>query len=160
MEYVYIGKIVSTHGIKGEIKLISDFEYKDKVFKKGINIYIGQNYCHEVINTYRHHKQYDMITLSGYNNINEVLKYMKKNVYIDKSEINFGDDILICDIIGMEAYVMDKFIGYVTSIYNTGVNYKVVEIMNDGKKTLIPYHKDFIKNIDESNKKITFTREV
>ena len=84
----------------------------------------------------------------------------KKNVYIDKAEINFGDDILICDIIGMEAYVMDKFIGYVTSIYNTGVNYKVVEIMNDGKKTLIPYHKDFIKNIDESNKKITFTREV
>ena len=160
MEYVYIGKIVSTHGIKGEIKLISDFEYKDKVFKKGINIYIGQNHCHEVINTYRHHKQYDMITLSGYNNINEVLKYMKKNVYIDKAEINFGDDILICDIIGMEAYVMDKFIGYVTSICNTGVNYKVVEIMNDGKKTLIPYHKDFIKNIDESNKKITFTREV
>ena len=147
MEYVYIGKIVSTHGIKGEIKIISDFEYKDKVFKKGINIY-------------RHHKQYDMITLSGYNNINEVLKYMKKNVYIDKSEINFGSDILICDIIGMEAYVMDKFIGYVTSIYNTGVNYKVVEIMNDGKKTLIPYHKDFIKNIDESNKKITFAREV
>lgn len=160
MEYVYIGKIVSTHGIKGEIKIISDFEYKDKVFKKGINIYIGQNHCHEVINTYRHHKQYDMITLSGYNNINEVLKYMKKNVYIDKTEINFGDDILICDIIGMEAYVMDKFIGYVISIYNTGVNYKVVEIMNDGKKTLIPYHKDFIKNIDESNKKITFTREV
>ena len=160
MEYVYIGKIVSTHGIKGEIKIISDFEYKDKVFKKGINIYIGQNHCHEVINTYRHHKQYDMITLSGYNNRKEVLKYMKKNVYIDKSEINIVNDILICDIIGMEAYVMDKFIGYVTSIYNTGVNYKVVEIMNNGKKTLIPYHKDFIKNIDESNKKITFAREV
>lgn len=160
MEYVYIGKIVSTHGIKGEIKIISDFEYKDKVFKTKANIYIGKNHIKEVIDTYRHHKQYDMITLSGYNNINEVLKYMKKNVYIDKSEINFGDDILICDIIGMEAYVMDKFIGYVTSIYNTGVNYKVVEIMNDGKKTLIPYHKDFIKNIDESNKKITFAREV
>ena len=53
MEYVYIGKIVSTHGIKGEIKIISDFDYKDKVFKKGINIYIGQNHCHEVINTYQ-----------------------------------------------------------------------------------------------------------
>lgn len=159
MEYVYIGKIVSTHGIKGEVKIISDFEYKEKVFKKGVNIYIGPGYCHEVINTYRHHKQYDMISFSGYNNINEVLKYMKKNVYIDKSEINFGSDILICDIIGMKAYVMDKFIGCVNSIYNTGVNYKVVEIMNEGKKTLIPYHKDFIKNIDKSNNTITFTRE-
>ena len=26
---IYIGKIVSTHGIKGELRIISDFEYKD-----------------------------------------------------------------------------------------------------------------------------------
>ena len=30
---VYIGKIVSTHGIKGELRIISDFEYKDKALK-------------------------------------------------------------------------------------------------------------------------------
>lgn len=160
MEYIYIGKIVSTHGIKGEIKIISDFEYKEKVFKKGINIYIGNNYEKQVINSYRHHKQYDMITLLGYNNINEVLKYIKKNVYIDKSEINFGSDILICDIIGMKAYVMDKFIGVVHDIYNTGINYKVIEIINEEKKILIPYHKDFIEKIDSINKKIIFNKEV
>lgn len=34
MEYVYIGKIVNTHGIKGEVRLISNFERKDLVFKK------------------------------------------------------------------------------------------------------------------------------
>ena len=28
---IYIGKIVSTHGIKGELRIVSDFEYKDKV---------------------------------------------------------------------------------------------------------------------------------
>ena len=32
MDKVYIGKIVSTHGIKGEIRILSDFPYKDKVF--------------------------------------------------------------------------------------------------------------------------------
>ena len=87
MEFKEIGKICNTHGIKGELRILSDFEYKDKVFKKGINIYIGQNHCHEVINTYRHHKQYDMITLSGYNNINEVLKYMKKNGCCARAEV-------------------------------------------------------------------------
>lgn len=157
MEYVYIGKIVSTHGIKGEIKIISDFEYKDKVFKKGINIYIGQNHCHEVINTYRHHKQYDMITLEGYNNINEVLKYMKEPVYILKEELNIdNNDILICDIIGMEAYVQDRYIGVVKDIYNTGINYKVIEIFNKNNKTLVPYHKDFIEFVDKNNNKIVF----
>ena len=28
MEYIYIGKIVNTHGIKGEIRIKSDFERK------------------------------------------------------------------------------------------------------------------------------------
>ena len=35
-DYIYIGKIVNTHGLKGEIRIISDFEFKDKVFVPGI----------------------------------------------------------------------------------------------------------------------------
>ena len=30
MKLVYIGRYTNTHGLKGEIKIISDFEYKDK----------------------------------------------------------------------------------------------------------------------------------
>ena len=30
MEYVYIGKIVNTHGIKGEIRLISNFRSEER----------------------------------------------------------------------------------------------------------------------------------
>ena len=33
MNKIYIGKVVNTHGIKGEIRILSNFEYKDKVFK-------------------------------------------------------------------------------------------------------------------------------
>ena len=43
MKLVYIGKYVNTHGLKGEIKILSDFEYKDKVFKAGNSIYIDNN---------------------------------------------------------------------------------------------------------------------
>ena len=31
MKYVLIGKIVNTHGLKGEVRIISNFEYKDRV---------------------------------------------------------------------------------------------------------------------------------
>ena len=41
-EYIYIGKIVNTHGIKGEIRILSDFEKKDSVFVVGMPIYIGR----------------------------------------------------------------------------------------------------------------------
>ena len=34
MKYIYVGKIVNTHALKGEVRLISDFEYKERVFKK------------------------------------------------------------------------------------------------------------------------------
>ena len=34
MKYVLIGKIVNTHGLKGEVRILSSFKYKDKVFKK------------------------------------------------------------------------------------------------------------------------------
>ena len=43
MEYVYIGKLVNPHGIKGEVKLLSNFEYKDKAFVVGMNFYIGED---------------------------------------------------------------------------------------------------------------------
>ena len=39
MKIIYLGKFVNTHGLKGEIRIISDFEYKDEVFKIGNSIY-------------------------------------------------------------------------------------------------------------------------
>ena len=41
MKYIIIGKIVNTHGIKGELRILSDFKYKAKIFKKGFPLYIG-----------------------------------------------------------------------------------------------------------------------
>ena len=41
MKFIRIGRIVNTHGIKGELKIISDFKYKDRIFKNGFPIYIG-----------------------------------------------------------------------------------------------------------------------
>lgn len=85
MKYIYIGKVSNTHGIKGEIRILSNFLKKDLVFKKDNVLYFGNNKEKEIINTYRKHKEYDMVTLNGINNINEVLKYKGLNVYIDRA---------------------------------------------------------------------------
>lgn len=157
MEYIYVGKIVNTHGIKGEIRILSNFDLKEEVFKKNVNIYIGDQKIKEVINSYRHHKNYEMITLEGYTNINEVLKFKNKKVYINREEIqSLNDKILKFDIIGMKAFVDEKEIGIVNDIYNTGINYEVFEIINGKEKKLIPYHKDFIESISKENNKIIF----
>ena len=83
MELIKIGKIVNTHGIKGELRILSKFPYKEKVFIKNMKVYIDKKNI-EIINTYRKHKNFDMVTFEGYSNINEVLKYKGKNIYINK----------------------------------------------------------------------------
>lgn len=155
MEYIYIGKIVNTHGIKGELRILSDFEYKDRIFKKGFNLFIGTEKIKEEINTYRHHKEFEMVTFHGYNNINQVLKYLKENVYILKEDLNLkNDEYLENELIGFEVIEKDEVVGTVISIEKTSSTNKVMEIQYKDKKVLIPYHKDFILKLDLQNKKI------
>ena len=144
MDYIYIGKIVSTHGIKGEVKIISDFFEKDKIFKKGFKLYLTPLYHEEVINTYRVHKNYDMVTFDGYKDINEVLKYIGMGVYIKRSDLDLKDDeYLLNDLIGYEVYDGNTLLGKVSSIsFNNNVLLKIDD------KFYIPFIDEFIEKVD------------
>ena len=156
--FIYIGKIVNTHGIKGEIRILSDFEYKEKVFVKGMKIYIGRKKEEETILTYRHHKNFEMITMEGYNNINEVLRYKGLYVYIKKEDLSLNEDeFLDSDLIGLKVIVDDKEQGVVEQIRIAGGANKILEISVNSKKVLIPYQKEFVSSIDLENQKIYLT---
>ena len=150
MELIKIGKIVNTHGIKGELRILSKFTYKDKVFINGMNIYIDKK-DHEVINNYRVHKNFDMITMEGYSNINEVLKYKGKNVYVNKEDIKLDNNYLDEDIIGLNTYVENDYKGIVRNIERYDKTTLLV-INNSDKEYLVPY--ELIDKIDINNKKI------
>lgn len=151
MKFIKIGKIVNTHGIKGELRIISDFKYKDKVFVKDFNIYIGPDKIKEKITSYRKHKQFDMICLASYNNINEVLKYKGLYVFIDKSDLKLDpNSYLNEDIIGLDVIVLNNNIGKITDVIKN-VKGELLVINN---KILVPYYDVFVKKIDIDNNKI------
>lgn len=152
MKFINIGKIVNTHGIKGEVKIISHFKYKSNVFIKGTSLYIGDSKIKLIINSYRHHKVFDMVTFVGINDINEVLKYKGEAVYIDKNEVKI-DGILNEDLIDMNVYGDDSFVGRVTDILNNGV-YDILVVENEKSKSLIPNISEFVLNIDLNNNRI------
>jgi len=155
MEYIYIGKIVSTHGIKGEIKIISDFEFIDKAFKYGNNIYIGKDKKKFKITSYRKHKNYKMITMEGYNNINLVLPFIKESVYILESDLKLDtNEYLDSSLIGLSIYNDNELLGEVTEIFCPSPNRKVIRFANNGKNYLVPYVQNFVKKIDLANKKM------
>lgn len=152
MNKVYIGKIVNTHGIKGEIRLLSDFPFKDKVFVVGNSILIDD--IEYKINSYRRHKMFDMITLEGYNNINDVLFLMKKKVYFDKDKLVLSDDeILDEDLIKFRVIDDDGNIGKITEIFMASSTNKILRV-EFSHEVLIPYNSPIIKNIDKNKKEI------
>lgn len=156
MNYILIGKIVNTHGIKGELRIISDFPYKDRVFKNNFNIYIGKDKKNEVINTYRHHKIFDMITLKNYNNINEVLKYKGSLVYINRLDLKLNDnEYLECDLLDFNIIINNNIIGKLSSFENHNNN-KIIIIKNKEKEILLPYNNNLIENINLDKKEITY----
>lgn len=152
MKYIFIGRIVNTHALKGEVRIVSDFEFKDRIFKENTLLYIGENKDKEIIETYRKHKQFDMVKFKGINYINDVLKYKGSKVYIDESILNLKDDeILISELINMDVYNDNKYVGKITE-YRSDNGNNMLRVNNK----LIPYNKDFITKIDKENKIIYF----
>lgn len=146
---IFVGKLINTHGIKGEVKIKSDIDYKDIIFKKNNNLYIDDKPFKIV--TYRIHKGLDMITFEGINNINDILQYKGKNVYIKKEEIE-EDIIFNEELIGYEVYT-DKYIGKVIKLMKNKI-YDILVIKNNDTENLVPNIDEFINKIDSKEKKI------
>lgn len=150
MEKIYVGKIVSTHGIKGEVKIISDNEYKDRIFKIGNSLLVDDKKYK--IKSYRHHKIYDMVTLDDYKNINEVQFLLKKKVYVDKSLLKLNsNEVYFEDLISYKVLYNDNLYNVIDAFYASETN-KVLRVLINNKEVLIPYNSTMIKKIDKIKK--------
>ena len=143
MEYINVGKIVNTHGIKGEVRIKSSFSDKS-IFNVGNILYVGKEKLE--ISSYRVHKEYDMVTFKGINDINDVLKYKGLDVLVKRDSI---DNFIIEDLIGYDVYG-NSYIGKVDHLVSN-IKY-VILVLDNG--TMIPYIDAFIDSIDNDNKKI------
>ena len=151
MDNVFVGKIVNTRGIKGEIRILSDFELKDQVFKVGKTVII--NHQEFIIKSYRVHKNFDMITLEGFDDINQVLPFKGLSLFVKRSDLNLDEnDYLLEDLIGMKVQVNEEELGVVED-YNRGQN-SLLHISYKDKKYYIPLNETFIEKIDLVNNKI------
>lgn len=152
-EFIKVGKFITTHGIKGELKLLP---YNDDLsrYKDYYEIYVGDKYEKEIIKSVRFHKQSVLIKLNGYDDINEVLKLKGEDVYIHKDNLLelSKDEYFIKDLIGLEVYDLENNkVGILKEILK-GLGNDIYVVKNKQKEFLIPGVKKFIKeiNIDEN----------
>lgn len=145
-----VGKIIGTHGIKGELKVKSETDF-DR-FKKGSILFLKQNdkYTEIKINSHRVHKGFDLITFNNLDNINLVLEFVGLVIYTTHSPSDLDDDeYFIEDLVGMKVVDQNNInIGIVVDMLEVPQGH-ILEINNNGKKSLIPFVGEFIKEIND-----------
>lgn len=152
MDYVYIGKFLGTHGLKGEIKLKSDFKYIDRVLKKGFCFYIGFDKKKEIFLRFRVHKGNYLILFEGLEDINLVEKYINQKVYVLRDDLSLSSDQFVYeDYIGLSCYFNDKCFGMIDDIVNYGNSNYVFLIKDSIKEIIIPFNDNFIDYVKNDN---------
>ena len=148
MEKIYIGKIVNTFGIKGELKIVSKFEMPDRVFKVHNQIIIkDKNY---EITGVRFHKNNYLVELNNIKDINDIEYLIGNDVYFAKEDLNLLDEeYLISELVNYKVVSNNAEIGVITDDDDNKIN-PLIKVNN---KVYIPL-KGFYEKIDKLNKKI------
>ena len=162
--FIRIGKIISTHGIKGEVKV---FPTTDDVkrFDKLDDFYIVndddaddskfENLKIQKKESIKYIKNTCILKIIGYNSIEDSLKLINQNIYVDrKNAVTLNkNEYFVIDLIGLDAYKDNVKLGKVVDVLKTKANSILVINYND-KELLVPFVEDFVDDIDINNSKL------
>ncbi|ASA26355.1 ribosome maturation factor RimM [Paenibacillus donghaensis] len=163
-EELTVGRLVNTHGIRGEIKVLSHTDFPDVRFAAGKKLIVipadGSPRFEVTVESSREHKGTFIVKLNGYTNINEVEKYKGSMLKVP------GDDLVelpeneyyFHEIVGCEVYTDEagsEPLGTITEILQPGANDVWVVKPSKGQDILIPVINDVVLDVDIPAKRIT-----
>lgn len=155
MEYTIIGKIINTHGVRGELKIkpMTDNIDRFSILEKA---YIGEDKKLFQIEKARYHKSFVILKLKDYDNINDVLSFKEKYLYVDGEDklVLPEDRYFIDDLIACKVYDLDnREIGHIKDIiYTNKDDVYLIKSSFEDKEYLVPAIKEFVKKVDIENK--------
>ena len=157
-----VGKIVNTHGVKGEVKVVSTTDFPEERYQKGNTLYLfqnkGQNPIELVIKSHRNHKSFDLLTFEGFENINEVEKFKEGILKVQEDQLQELDEgeYYLHEIVGCKVVTTGgEDLGTVKEILSPGANDVWVVKGERGKEYLIPYIEDIVISVDIEEQLIT-----
>lgn len=159
MDLIETGKIVNTHGVRGEVK-IQPWADSAEILADFETFYIeGKAYS---VSSCRLHKDMLLVRFEGVDSLEAAEKLKNKIVFADSSlfELEEGE-YFQRDLLGLKVYDLETgaYYGEITDIFQTGAN-DVYELTFPGEKTgkrLLPAIKDCIRNVDLGAGKMEIT---
>lgn len=154
-DYIKVGKIVNTHGIKGYVKCIPMTDDLER-FEELEYIYTEKDHEKRIIKDVRYQKGMVYLKLENIDDMNtaETFKDTYISILEDQLRVLPEDSYFLFDLEGMDVYSTEGvYIGKIKEIYQTGAN-DVYEIKNKNKSHLIPAIKDVVKSVNVQDKKM------
>lgn len=162
MEWFNVGRIVNTHGIRGEVRVLSTTDFEEERFVVGNKLAAFKKDDKKptwvTIESMRRHKNFILLTFEGMHNINLVEPFKEGMLKVTKDQMSdellaeneyFFHDIIGCSVVSEEG----ETIGTVIDILQTGAN-DVWVVKGAKKEHYIPYIEDIVKGIKVDEKKI------
>ena len=151
LEYISIGQIINTYGVKGELKV---YPLTDNIsrFDKLKIVYIEENqelYEYEI----QHINYLNNIVIVKFKNIEDIEsaeKFRNKYIKVHRNDaVKLPEDsFFVCDVIGTDVFTIEgEKLGKVCDVIETGSN-DVFVIKTKDKEILIPALKTIFKEID------------
>lgn len=156
---VTVGRIVNSHGIRGELKVVPETDFPERFDKGNVLIIVdSQNKQTPVtVQTSRLHKNMFILQFDQFSNINDVEKFKGSLLKIEAKEqqpLEEGEyyyhEIIGCKVITEEG----QELGLVSEVLTPGANDVWVVTLPKGKQLLLPVIDDVILDVDIANKTI------
>ena len=152
MDLLEVGKIVNTHGLRGEVKVVPWTDYPE-VFEDIDFVYVKKKSEYERLDVkgIKYQKNNLIVRFSQITDINMAEKYKNQVIYAEREILGELPEgvYYIADLIGLDIVTEDgEKIGTVSDVFNTGSN-DIYEVKREGKKNLLlPVIDDVVLNID------------
>ncbi|EPY10089.1 ribosome maturation factor RimM [Paenibacillus alvei] len=157
-----VGKLVNTHGIRGEVKIIPTTDFPEERFAQKSELVLQQpnsnNSVSVTVERSRLHKNMYIIKFVQFDNINEVEKYKGWMLKVSEEQLDEldEDEYYYHEIIGCKVVTDEgEELGIIDEILSPGANDVWVVKPTKGKSILIPVIDDVVLTVDVQEKVVT-----
>ncbi len=156
-DYIRVGVIASTHGIKGEVKVFPTTDDVNRFKKlKKVTLDNKREKIELEIEGVKFFKKFAILKFKGYDNINDIEKHKGKDLYITRDEavkLQPGE-YFIFDLIGLSVVTdTDEVLGELIDVLQTGANdVYVVRRTDSTDEILLPAIKECILSVSLEDK--------
>ena len=156
-QFLQVGVISSTHGIRGEVKVFptTDDPARYKKMKK-VLLDTGKERLELEIQSVKFFKQFVIVKFKGIDNINDIEMYKGKRLLIPREDaVALGkDEYYIADLIGMEGFTEEGRFGVLKDVMETGANEVYIIASDEHGEVLVPAIRQCILDVDIKEKKM------